>query len=29
VFDAVEILRDILATGAHLDPRFSARNAVT
>jgi kynureninase len=29
VWDAVEILRDVLETGAYLEPRFSERSAVT
>jgi hypothetical protein len=29
VWDAVERLRDVVATGAHLDARFAERAAVT
>ena len=29
VFDAVEVLVDVMATGAHLDPRFATRRDVT
>ena len=29
VFDAVEILVEVMASGAHRDPRFSVRNPVT
>jgi kynureninase len=29
VFDAVEILVDVITSGAHLDPKFQTRNPVT